>query len=730
MISSQLFEIKKYNFNSEITEEISSLHFANDLWPIVYILSHGNEKIAYVGETTDAVARMSAHLKNNKKIKLSEAHLIESELFNKSATLDIESNLIQYVSGDGQYQLLNGNVGLANHNYYQKDDVYWNMFTSIWDNLRTLGIAKHSIEHINNSDLFKYSPYKSLSSEQLKGLTTIIDNLLNDSYHSIIMQGGAGTGKTILAIFLFKLLVTDLSDFNFKDLGSENGNDLIDKINKLRLKFPNPRMALVVPMSSFRNTLKKVFSKVKGLKASMVIGPAEVANREYDILVVDEAHRLRRRVNLGAYYGAFDKANHKLDLTKESGTELDWMIKQAKCAIYFYDENQSIKPSDVRSGDFQKLMDKSDTKVEKLTSQFRVRGGNGYVKFVHNLLNVSLPDEAHYSSDKYEVKVVDSMQEMIETIKTKENEVGLSRMIAGYSWEWVSKNKEELFDIDIEGIKLKWNTTNSDWINSPNAINEVGCIHTTQGYDLNYAGIIFGHEIGFDKEKKEIIIHEENYFDRNGKQSIKDSEELKSFILNIYKTILLRGIRGTYIYVCDPDLRDYIAKYLSKDEFKETPEEVTHIDLVPFENAVPLFDLQAAAGFFSDKQIIDDFSNWVAIPSDIRASEDLFACRVVGESMNRVIPNGSICLFRKYNGGSRSGKIVLVQSSEIQDTEMGSSYTVKEYYSKKVMNDSGWEHQTIILKPLSNDESYQDIVLEADGMDTFQVIGVFERVLN
>lgn len=728
MISSKSFEIKKYDFNSEITEEISTLHFANDLWPIVYILSHGNKKIAYVGETTDAVARMSAHLKNNKKSKLAEAHLIESELFNKSATLDIESNLIQYLSGDGQYQLLNGNVGLANHNYYQKNDVYWSMFTSIWDNLRALGIAQHSIEHINNSDLFKYSPYKSLSSEQLKGLKTIIDNLLNDSYRSIIMQGGAGTGKTILAIFLFKLLMTDLSDFNFKDLGNENENELIKKIDKLRLKFPNPRMALVVPMSSFRNTLKKVFSKVKGLKASMVLGPAEVTNREYDIIVVDEAHRLRRRVNLGAYYGAFDKANEKLGLEKNSGTELDWMRRQAKCAIYFYDENQSIKPSDVRSGDFQKLKNEDDTKVEKLTSQFRVRGGNGYVKFVHNLLNVSLPDEAHYSSDKYELKLVDSIEEMIETIKTKDKEVGLSRMIAGYSWEWVSKNDQELFDIEIEGIKLRWNTTNSDWINSPKAIDEVGCIHTTQGYDLNYAGIIFGHEIGFDKEKNEIVIHEKNYFDKNGKQSINDAEELKSFILNIYKTILLRGIRGTYIYVCDPDFRDYIAKYLSKDEVKETPEEVATVDLVPFVNAVPLYDLKAAAGSFSELQIVED-NEWVGVPQDIRVSEDLFACKVMGDSMNRIIPNGSVCLFRKYSGGSRNGKIVLVQSTEIQDTEMGSGYTVKEYYSKKIINDSGWEHQAIILKPLSSYEHYQEIVLDADGMDSFQVIGLFERVL-
>src|SRR5690606_6735419 len=121
-------------------------------------------------------------------------HIVTSEKFNKSATLDIESNLIKYMSGDGQYQLLNGNLGLANHNYFQKNEVYWGLFTSIWDALRTEGVAKHSLEHITNSDLFKYSPYKSLSRDQRVGLLGIINSLLDDKHPKVIIEGGAGTG--------------------------------------------------------------------------------------------------------------------------------------------------------------------------------------------------------------------------------------------------------------------------------------------------------------------------------------------------------------------------------------------------------------------------------------------------------------------------------------------------------------------------------------------------------
>jgi DUF2075 family protein len=92
---------------------------------------------------------------------------------------------------------------------------------------------------------------------------------------------------------------------------------------------------------------------------------------------------------------------------------------------------------------------------------------------------------------------------MVELIKLKDKEVGLSRLVAGYAWEWESQNNpdKEVFDIDIDGVKLRWNSTNTDWINSENAITEVGCIHTTQGYDLNYVGVIFGTEITYDKIK-------------------------------------------------------------------------------------------------------------------------------------------------------------------------------------------------------------------------------------
>lgn len=729
MSKTEVFDIKRYDFNANLYQEFQQLHYAKDLWPIVYILSDGQIKEAYVGETTDAFARMGSHLKNNAKNKLTAVHLISSEKFNKSATLDIEANLIKYISGDGQYKLINANIGLANHNYYQKKDVYWDIFRSIWDKLRSEGISRHSIDYIDNSDLLKYSPYKTLSNEQREGLLTILRSLLHKDFKSIIVEGGAGTGKTILAIFLFKLLISNNEDFNFKEFGAEE-NEVIELVRKLKNMYPNPRMALVVPMASFRATLKKVFKNIKGLNANMVIGPAEVAKEKFDLVVVDESHRLRRRVNLGAYYGAFDNACEKLGLDKNTCCELDWIKMQADTAILFYDESQSIKPSDVRKEHFDALKADKRTKIEYLKSQFRVKGGNDYVQYISKLLNGSLQDNSPvYRSKDYELVLFESLEDMVNVIKKREMENGLSRLVAGYSWEWISNNDPKAFDIKIDDIELRWNSQNIDWVNSENAINEVGCIHTTQGYDLNYAGIIFGNEISYDEEKDEIVIIKENYFDKNGKQSIKDPEELKAFILNIYKTLMLRAIKGTYVYVCDKALRAYFAKHITGHRNERKISYLAASRVIPFENAVPVYDLKAAAGGFSEWQQVTDYE-WIELPPRYKPSRDWFACTVVGESMNRVIPNGSVCLFKRYTGGSRDGCIVLVEHTSIQDPDFGSGYTVKEYRSKKRVDEDGWTHQSIILKPLSDRTDYAEMELTEDELAVLKVIGVFECVLG
>jgi DUF2075 family protein/predicted GIY-YIG superfamily endonuclease/SOS-response transcriptional repressor LexA len=731
----QQYTIEKRDFNSKAIEQLADCGLDDDFWPVVYLLKEKNKKnaAAYVGETIDIRTRLTTHLKHPEKGKLHEAYLISSEQFNKSATLDIEANCIKYLSGDGMYKLLNGNLGLVHHNYYQKEELYDEIFRSVWDELRALGVAKHTLRQIDNSDLFKYSPYKSLSVEQTKSLILILESLLDDRYNSFVIEGGAGSGKTVLAVFLFKLLNTAEEDFNFRAFGPEDQR-IIELVQQIKLKLPNPKMALIIPMDSFRATVQKIFKHVEGLRADMVVGPTDLRKNHYDIVLVDEAHRLRRRINLGSYYGVFDEVSEELGFNKDKDDELDWVLKQSNKNIFFYDEFQSIKPSDVLQEKFDVLKNNKTTKTGYLNSQFRVKGGLKYVKFIDDLLNCTrIASQEKFRFKKYDFLLFQDLKQMIDHIKEKDSKHELARVVAGYAWPWPSQKDKGAFDINIGPLKLRWNSIKRNWINSINAINEVGCIHTVQGYDLNYTGIIFGNEIGYDKERGEIIIRKHNYYDKNGKHGVKDPEQLKGFIINIYKTLMLRGIKGTYIYICDEALREYFACHIPLYNESVSNDTIIEEKILPFVNSVPFYDLKAAAGSFSEQQLTSEDAQWIPVHdlNGLRLSNDHFACKVMGESMNKIIPNGAICLFRKYTGGTRNGQIVLASHSDIQDADFGSNYTVKEYFSEKKYNPDGtWVHERIVLKPFSTDSSYEDILLGQNELSRLKVLGIFEAVLH
>ncbi len=151
-------------------------------------------------------------------------------------------------------------------------------------------------------------------------------------------------------------------------------------------------------------------------------------------------------------------------------------------------------------------------------------------------------------------------------------------------------------------------------------------------------------------------------------------------------------------------------------------------DVRPYVNSVPLVDIKAAAGSFSDLQI-HSHTTWIELPFNIAVKDGFFVCQVEGESMNKKIPNGSYCLFRRDEGGSREGKIVLVERLDHDDSDFGGAYTLKEYHSMKVPDEDGWRHQSIVLKPLSDDPSCKEIELGKDESQNLKVVGVFECVL-
>ena len=568
---------RKFSFNSEGAEKIKTSVDKGQNWPVVYILSGDSE--AYVGETNNAYKRMGQHLENKKRSVMKNILLLLNDSFNKSATLDIENKLIQFMHADGKFQLQNENAGQSvQHNYYQRG-LYEQCFQDIWNELKRKKLADKTLYEIRNSEIFKYSPYKELTEDQftcveylLKMTGVALEQSLSKK---LVIQGGAGTGKTVLAIYFIKCLVDLLSrNTNFEDLDEVLPEDSpilqSAQLVKVIQDHGDLKIAFVVPTPSFRETVKKIFKVTKGLKPSMVIGPNDIAKKDYDIVIVDEAHRLQRRKDL-VNYGAYDAVCDELGLSHEA-TQLDWiMAKQRALTVIFYDAKQRVKNTDMLEESFESFL--KDADIINLSTQLRIQGGNEYIKFINNLLNNK---KVTYESDKYDLFVFDDYGEMEKAIQEQniKNE-GLCRVVAGISYPYSTKMRDKVarkkLDVDVDGdhkYLRMWNLGFNDptFITDEEHKDEIGCVYTCQGYDLNYVGVILGPDIFYNTETNQIDIHIDKCTDK--KTKVKDNdEETKRNILHQYLVLLTRGIFGTYIYAVDKNLRDYLNKcILTKKE--------------------------------------------------------------------------------------------------------------------------------------------------------------------
>ncbi|HWV50329.1 MAG TPA: DNA/RNA helicase domain-containing protein [Microbacterium sp.] len=544
-------------------------------WPVVYVID-GTRKL-YVGETTRAHKRIRQHLDGPKRNEgLDSIRVVVDPTFNKSACLDLESHLIRWFSGDGQYSILNGNDGLTDADYYDRA-LYRESFRDVFEALRAEGLFSRSIPQIENSDLFKLSPFKALGDDQAIAISDIVEGLLTDladpaARSTLVVQGDPGTGKTIIAIYLMKLLA-DIRDFEHHDDVEPDSMFSEFFVPENRELLNGFRMALVIPQQSLRESIKKVFKKTPKLDPSMVLTPFQLGESsiEYDLVLVDETHRLGQRANQASGVQNKKFRDINIDLFGSDSpayTQLDWIKKRSRHQLLLVDGAQSVRPHDLSPAilDAELRAARDAHRHYRLTTQMRVRAGADYVEFVRSCLrgeNPSRPDLGDY-----DLRFFDDLGEMRAAIREKDASVGLSRLVAGYAWDWKSRRDAEAHDIELDGERLRWNSTDKDWINSPGSLEEVGSIHTVQGYDLNYAGVIIGPDLR--ESAGRIVADREAYRDKKGKENtghLKDAfgdDDLLVFIRNIYGVLLTRGILGTYVYVCDPGLRERLRGVLER----------------------------------------------------------------------------------------------------------------------------------------------------------------------
>ena len=567
------FKIERLPFDGGALSAWSKTDARHNNWPVVYTISADNE--IYVGETLNALNRLNQHLSSPSRADLNKVRIVFNDRFNKSVCLDLESHLIRYFHADGHFRVQNRNYGITDADYFERDK-YRAEFDELFAELLDEGLLTRTIPDIVNSNLFKYSPFKALNQDQASAVDEVLEIFFKDLEvgrgRSLVVQGDPGTGKTIVAIYIMKLLM---------DIAKSEPDELLDRDTMFanffdadyRELLKDFRVAMVIPQQSLRKTVQSVFAQTPGLSRSMVLNPFEVGEsaEAFDLLIVDEAHRLGQRSNQpsAALNSKFTNINLAIfGEDRDEITQLDWIRAQSRHQIYLIDSAQSVKPADVPKRVLDELSAAAQEEASffHLASQMRINGGNDYVDYVAKLLSGEEVQQKNFGT--YDFRFFTSAHEMREEILKRDSEHGLSRLLAGYAWPWNSKKDPDLHDIELEGMKLFWNRTATDWINSETSPEEVGSIHTVQGYDLNYAGVIIGPDLGYDPTTGKIVFHRENYHDKKGKENnprlgiTYSDENLLDYVVNIYRVLMTRGIRGTYLFVCDHELRNHLEKML------------------------------------------------------------------------------------------------------------------------------------------------------------------------
>jgi len=533
-----------------------------------------------------------------------------------------------------------------------------------------------------------------------------------------IVEGGPGTGKSVVAVNLLVELINRGLVANYVTRNAA------------------PRQ---VYRSKLAGTMKR--SRIDNLFQSSG-GFQSTEPNSFDALIVDEAHRLNEKSGFYQNLGE---------------NQIKEIIDASNVSVFFLDEDQRVTWKDIGSREeIEKWAHHAGATLHYATlrSQFRCNGSDGYLAWLDHVLQIRETANPDPRDLDYSVEIVDSPSELRDRIFKLNVEANRARLLAGYCWDWVSKKKDpKAFDITFpeHGFAMQWNLDEdgSLWLIQPNSVQEVGCIHTSQGLELDYVGVIIGPDLVARDGRLVARPRERSRMDKSIHGYVKDRKQdaeaadrkAEAIIKNTYRTLLSRGMKSCLVWCTDEDTQEYFKQMTSSTTISESAAAEHPSDVVPFPvipedqvnsvpNIVPVVDIKAAAGSFSETQTQDE-TQWVQLPDHLRALPGMFIAQVVGESMNRRIPNGAWCLFAKPPGGTRNGKIVLVQHHDIEDPDTGGSITVKRYYSeKRTDHDSQWRHESIILKPESTIQGYRPIVLTDRSASELRVIGELKAVLQ
>ena len=353
---------------------------------------------------------------------------------------------------------------------------------------------------------------------------------------TIIVKGGPGTGKTVVAINLLAKLTNEGVFVQYTSKNSAPRNVYAKKLTGHK-------------KSSINNMFKGSGTYV------------DVEPNGIDVIICDEAHRLNEKSGMFHNIGE---------------NQVKEIINASLCSVFFIDESQRVTLSDIGSvAEIQKWAKKMKSEVTEmeLVSQFRCNGSDGYLAWLDNVLEIRNTANYDMKDVNYDIRIMDSPNEIRNLIIERNRIHNQSRILAGYCWAWLKEgqNNTNVHDIKIDDFEMSWNLGNTTtFAIDENSVNEVGCIHTSQGLEFDYAGVIIGDDMryenghvvtDFTKRAKtdQSLKGIKKLYKADPKKALKEADEI---IKNTYRTLMTRGMKGCYVYCTDKKLAEHLKECL------------------------------------------------------------------------------------------------------------------------------------------------------------------------
>ncbi|MHB1454293.1 MAG: DNA/RNA helicase domain-containing protein [Saccharofermentanales bacterium] len=361
----------------------------------------------------------------------------------------------------------------------------------------------------------------------------------SSSRQTIIIKGGPGTGKSVVSINAFSQLLRD-----------------------------NMNVRFVAPNASFRTVITETLASGKSVNRTRLKalfsgsgGFYDAKPETFDAIIVDEAHRLKGQ---GAYM-------------YKGQNQVEDIVKASRISVFFIDDNQRIRPDDIGTVcEITRAAIKFGSAITEmeLVAQFRCAGAEGFINWVDHTLQIR--DTANYDGwdpESFRFEICDTPHQVKDKIASHVSAGEKARILAGYAWKWTAEDEGnrngEINDVIIteHDFSMPWNSraTSTTWAIKDDGINQVGCIHTSQGLEFDYIGIIIGKDLQYDPISGEVHASYDDYFDITGRRGLRnDPDRLTSLVKNIYKVLLSRGMKGCYVYCCDKELEKYLRGRVGK----------------------------------------------------------------------------------------------------------------------------------------------------------------------